>query len=209
MRTILTTAALLLALTACGSDDGDSTATDAGPTDAAATTDRPTAVPPAPGSVHTRVLATVMDTGTPELCLGPVAESYPPQCGGPELVGWSWQDQNGVFERQGDTRWGQFHVTGTWDGERLTVSGAIPAALYDAMPVEGPTHPEPAESLGQADLERIQAEVQDLPGAQGAYVDGPRVIVDAVYDDGSLQTWADQTYGEAVVVVVPALVDDE
>jgi hypothetical protein len=44
-----------------------------------------------------------MDTETPEVCLGPVAESYPPQCNGPELVGWEWGDHDGMFERQGES----------------------------------------------------------------------------------------------------------
>lgn len=126
---------------------------------------------------------------------------------GPELVGWDWAAQQGVFEKQGATRWGQFAVTGTWDGERLTVTEAVPAALYDAMPAAEPERPTPAERLDAAGLERVQAEVQDLPGAQGAYVDGPQVIVEVTYDDGSLQEWADRTYGEAVVVVSAQLVD--
>lgn len=200
--TIALVAATLIALTSCGSD-GDAIATDG----SGGTSDRPSAPPAAPGKVHTRDLATVLDTGTPELCLGPVAESYPPQCGGPELVGWDWAAQQGVFEKQGATRWGQFAVTGTWDGERLTVTDAIPAALYDAMPAAEPERPTPAERLDAAELERVQAEVQDLPGAQGAYVDGPQVIVEVTYDDGSLQEWADRTYGEAVVVVSAQLVD--
>jgi hypothetical protein len=206
VKTILAITTLLLALTACGSD-GDTTATDAGPTDSSTRGDRPTRVPAAAGEVRTRTLATVMDTGTPELCLGPVAESYPPQCGGPELVGWSWRAQHGVFEREGATRWGQFAVTGAWDGERLTVTGAVPAALYDAMPVETPTYAAPSEKFSPAELERVRADVESLPGAQGAYADGERVLVDVVYDDGSLQAWADRTYGEAVVVVSSQLVD--
>jgi hypothetical protein len=33
------------------------------------------------------------------------------------------------------------------------------------------------------------------------------VLVDVVYDDGTLQAWTDATYGENVVVVSSALVD--
>ena len=33
------------------------------------------------------------------------------------------------------------------------------------------------------------------------------VVVDVVHDDGSLQDWADATYGENVVIVSSALVD--
>jgi hypothetical protein len=86
------------------------------------------------------------------------------------------------------------------------VSDAIPAALYDALPVEDPAYPEPAKRLDDADLEVVRGEVEDLPGAQGAYVDGPRVLVDVTYDDGSVQDWADTTYGEGAVIVHPMLV---
>ncbi|GAA4736719.1 hypothetical protein GCM10023350_20720 [Nocardioides endophyticus] len=206
MKTALAGAALLLTaalFAACGSD-GDATATDpAAPRPSAG---RPTAVPAAPGPVHTAGLVTVMDTGTPEVCLGPVAESYPPQCSGPELLGWDWGDHDGMFEEQGDVRWGQFALTGTWDGKRLTSTQAVPAPLYDALPVEGPAYPAPAARLDGAELEVVRGEVADLPGAQGAYVDGPRVLVDVTYDDGTLQDWADTTYGESVVVVHSMLV---
>ena len=33
------------------------------------------------------------------------------------------------------------------------------------------------------------------------------VSVDVVHDDGSLQAWADETYGEGVVVITSALVE--
>jgi hypothetical protein len=33
------------------------------------------------------------------------------------------------------------------------------------------------------------------------------VLVDVYYDDGTLQTWADATYGTGVVLVSAALVD--
>lgn len=199
MRSLLGLAALLLALTACGSESGAS-ATD--PSEA-----MPTEVPAASGPVTTRGIITVMDTGRPELCLGPIAESWPPQCGGPPIDGWDWADHDGMFERQQEIRWGQFVVTGTWDGTTLTYVSAIAGALYDAMPEEPSTPPEPEEPLSQEDLDRIAEEVGELPGAQGAYsVDG-HVAVDVTYDDGSLQSWVDQEYGEHVVVVSSMLVD--
>lgn len=57
----------------------------------------------------------------PQLCLGGVADSYPPQCGGPDLVGWDWESVDGAESANGST-WGVYAVTGTWDGERLTVT---------------------------------------------------------------------------------------
>jgi hypothetical protein len=209
MKTTLALAGLLLVLTSCGSE-GDSTATD--PSGDPSGTPAATAdIPADPASVRTRTLATVLDTGegAPELCLGPIAESYPPQCSGPELVGWDWRSLDEVYEQEAGTTWGQFAVSGTWDGERLTVTEAVPAALYDPMPSVDQKYPVPAEALGQAELERIQAEVQDQPWALGAFVTEGHVIVDVTYDDGSLQDWADQTYGEAIVVVSGQLVDVE
>ena len=206
MRTLLAVVALLLAaplLAACG-DEGDTTAPAPGSSPGGSV---PTEIPAAPGTVHTRGLVTVMDTGDPELCLGPVAESWPPQCGGPRIDGWDWTDHHGVFEHQQQIRWGQFAVTGTWDGSTFGYHDAVAAALYDPMPTEQVRYPAPAVEHTPAELEDIAVEVGDLPGAQGAYVDAGHVLVDVVYDDGSLQAWTDDTYGKDVVIVRPALVD--
>lgn len=207
---LLLAALALLTLAACGSDSGD-TAADPG---ASAPTTEPTAsvpdaVPAASGPVRSRTLALVMDTGTPELCLGPVAESWPPQCRGPVIAGWDWRKTGrGMFERQGDVRWGQFAVTGTWDGTALTVTDAIPAALYDPMVPEEPTYPEPARDLSQAELEDVSAHLgETLPGILSAGPVAGRVLADVLYDDGTLQDFVDERYGENVVVIVPALVD--
>lgn len=207
MRTLVTLAALLLTLTACGGDGPDA-ATDPGAGDAPAGA-MPTAPPVPPGEVRGANLATVMDTGAgAELCLGPVAESYPPQCGGPAIPNWDWQEHGQqMFEQQGEVRWGTYAVTGTWDGSAFTVSETVPGPLYDpAMPEPSPT-PTPAASYDAKELEAIATEVRDLPGFQGAYSDGTRVTVEVLYDDGSLQAWADEEYGAAVVLVSPLLLD--
>ncbi|GAB6983509.1 hypothetical protein [Nocardioides pyridinolyticus] len=203
MRTASALAALLLVLAACGSEDG-ATATDpSGPSDA-----MPTAVPAAPGQVTTRGIVTVMDTGSPELCLGPVAESWPPQCGGPPIEGWDWADHDGVFERQQDTRWGLFVVTGTWDGATFGYDSAVPAALHNPIVDAEPVLPRPAVELSQGELDEIAEQVgSDLPGAQGAYAEGGHVLVDVIYDDGSFQAWVDEEHGAGVVVVSSMLVD--
>jgi hypothetical protein len=201
MRTALALAALLL-VTACGSGDG-TTATDPG--DPGSTTG-PTAIPAAPRTVRTRTVATVMDAGSPELCLGAVAESWPPQCSGPPIDGWDWSEHAGMYQKSGSTRWGQFVVSGTWDGSTFTYADATAAAVYDPMADPTPTYP-PVEP-GHARLREIAEHVdRDLPGALGARVDGKRVLADVVYDDGSLQDRVDRQYGAGVVALVPALVD--
>ena len=115
----------------------------------------PTEVPAAPGDVRSRNIVTVMDTGSPELCLGPVAESWPPQCSGPAIAGWSWADHTGTFESQQGIRWGSYAVAGTWDGEVFTATEAIPAALYDPMPQPEPTYPTPATEYSDDELADI------------------------------------------------------
>jgi len=191
-------------LAACGSESG---ATGTDPADSSGDSTMPTSVPAADGPVRTRNLATVMDTGEPELCLGAVAESYPPQCGGLPMAGWAWKDYDGVFDREGDIRWGMFAVSGTFDGTTFTVTDAIPGALYDPVMTEEPSHPAPATDYPDAELEAISETLgTDLPGAQGAYVTDGHVLVDVTYDDGSLQEWADEEYGRDVVIVTSALV---
>ena len=61
----------------------------------------------------------------PELCLGGVLESLPPQCSGAPLIGWEWDRVEGE-ERAGGTTWGSYHVVGRYDGKTLTVTEAGP-----------------------------------------------------------------------------------
>ena len=86
---------------------------------------------------------------------------------------------------------------------------ADPAALYDVMREEPEPDPLPTDPPSAAELEAIADEVAaalpGVSGAQGAYPTEQQVYVDVAFDDGSLQEWADATYGEHVVVVVPAL----
>jgi len=208
----------LVLVAACGSDTGGSGSATTG-----ADSSRPpppSTVPAAPGDVRTRGVVTVMDNGAPEVCLGPVAESWPPQCSGPSLVGWSWKTQRLVlgqpgrptgsdYEQQGGVRWGQYALTGRWDGRSFTVLTSVPAALYDAAPDEAaPALPAPTHEHDADELTRIAEDLGgELPGALTASADGSHVLVDVTYDDGSLQAWVDEVYGPNVVVVTSALVD--
>lgn len=208
----------LLLLAACGSETGEAGSDTSGADGSRPPT--PSTVPAAPGDVRTRGIVTVMDNGAPEVCLGPVAESWPPQCRGPRLVGWSWKAQRLVlgqpsqrptrpaYEQQGAVRWGQYALTGRWNGRSLTVLTSVPAALYDATPDESPALPTPERGYDADELVRIAEELGgELPGALTSYADRGHVLVDVTYDDGSLQAWADEAYGTNVVVVTSALVD--
>lgn len=216
MRTPATLFAALALLVAVGSgcsDDGgsDDVATDPGSSPSASPS---SAAPPAPavpdGPVRTAGIATVMDTGSPELCLGPIAESYPPQCSGPPLVDWDWADHEGTYDEQGDVRWGAYALTGTWDGTAFTATDALTAALYDPASPEPTPTPSPATAYDDAELEAIGTELAEVDGVLGAYggegTDG-HVFVDLHYDDGTFQAWADDSYGAGVVLVSAALVD--
>ena len=121
MRTLLIGAVLLPALVAaCGSGG-----TAAGPGEGGSSVTMP-AVDPAE-LLEGR--GTVLDDGSgPQLCLGGVAESYPPQCSGITLAGWDWDAVDGEESAAGTT-WGEFQVVGTYDGETFTVAEVRP---YDA-----------------------------------------------------------------------------
>ena len=161
MRVLIAVACLVF-LAACGADTTDS-ATDGG----SAKPDMPTAVPAADGHVVGLGLVIDQDAG-PELCLGPVAESYPPQCQGLPVEGWDWADHRGDVDNAGGVRFGTFAVTAGFDGTTLTYESAVSGALSTM----------PGDNL---------------------------VVVDVVHDDGSLQDWADATYGAGLVFVHSAL----
>jgi hypothetical protein len=56
----------------------------------------------------------------PELCLGAVWTSFPPQCRGLPITNWRWDQVEGQQTAVGTT-WGTYRVVGTYDGVRFTV----------------------------------------------------------------------------------------
>ncbi|MBO9520793.1 MAG: hypothetical protein J7518_04570 [Nocardioidaceae bacterium] len=226
-----------------------------------------------------------------ELCLGGVATSLPPQCGGPRLRGFAWEDHRGHFEEASGVRWGEFAVTGRFDGTTFTATKVGPArqeSVTDEPDFTTPC-PEPpggwrvldpatttdesmsatfeaaAKLPGYADswidssrdagldqgeeavqdprkatvnvrvtrdvagaeralrktwggalcvtraehtdreLRRIQDEVVDLPGFLSGGASMGRVEVGVVFDDGTLQRWADARYGAGLVRISSVL----
>jgi hypothetical protein len=56
----------------------------------------------------------------PELCLGGVLDSLPPQCSGLPIPNWRWDQVTGQ-ESRGGTIWGVYQLVGTYDGAAFTV----------------------------------------------------------------------------------------
>jgi hypothetical protein len=150
--------------------------------------------------------------GPPELCLAGVAESFPPQCGGPEIVGWDWDAVES--ESAQDTTWGEYEVEGTWDGETFHLTEAV------AAPAEWPEPPDDPrldpDNAGAAGPEVLEGEAQDLMHEAVEHLDGLSgwtengyAWVTVVYDDGSIQRYADDKYGADMVAVLSALRDIE
>jgi hypothetical protein len=66
--------------------------------------------------------ATVLESREhgPELCMGIVLTSSPPQCGGVPITNWRW-DQVEDHQAAAGTTWGYYHLVGTYDGASFTV----------------------------------------------------------------------------------------
>jgi hypothetical protein len=107
--------ALVLAIAACGKS-------------ATSTTERPPSS--SAGPQRYQIDATVLESPEhgPQLCAGGVLESLPPQCGGPDILGWDWATAEGE-ESVGGTIWGEYHLVGTYDGTTFTLTEPPAAPL--------------------------------------------------------------------------------
>lgn len=150
------------------------------------------------------------DGDDPQLCLGGVAESYPPQCSGPPISGWDWAAVDGEESSSGVT-WGTYAVQGTWDGTTFSVTQPpILLALYDPMATVDPREdPANAGTTDEAELLDIQAELPEDVGILGSHPSNGYLFVDVIYDDGQVQQYMDDMYGAEVVAVRSALRDVE
>lgn len=109
------------------------------------------AAPAVPGrdpAQRYEVTATVLQAPgeRPQLCAGAVAESLPPQCGGPEVVPFDWATVEGEESASGTT-WGTYRLVGTFDGTvfRPTEPPAAPAPASPGPDTEFPVAcPSPA-----------------------------------------------------------------
>lgn len=156
----------------------------------------------------------------PQLCHA-VEESYPPQCSGLDVVGWDWDAADGEETASGTT-WGDYHLVGTWDGERFTPTEPPGPPDWEAQlrevdlstpcpPPEGgwsPVDPErtTSETL-QAAIDRAEAS----PGFAGLWFDqtgNPRpndpaglvLNVRTTGDTAELEASLREVYGGAVCI---------
>lgn len=161
MRVRIVALALTLVLVAaCG--DGDEVVTSDDPRSSQQTQTAGTA------AQRYAATATVLESPDhgPQLCAGTL-DSYPPQCGGPDIIGWDW-DVVAEKESASGTTWGTYTVVGTWDGEALTLT------LTEA-PSE-PVWPEPPD-----DRDRFASPCPE-PAAGWQVVD-PATATDAALQD--------------------------
>lgn len=167
-----------------------------------------TAPIPAPGPVAGQGTVLQKKGEDPQFCMGPIAESYPPQCSGVALAGWDWDAVDGE-ESSGDVTWGAYAITGTWDGTTLTATDSIMLALYDPMPFTDPLlDPENTGDTDQATLDEIQNGLDKLPFTfYEAHSENGYLFVTVTYDDGRIQDYMDATYLPDAVAVRSALKD--
>ncbi|WP_188190710.1 hypothetical protein [Nonomuraea sp. SYSU D8015] len=138
--------------------------------------------PPTPPTRYQASL-TVLEGGGhgPQLCQA-VLESDPPQCGGPDVVGWDWSKVE--HESRGGVKWGEYRVVGTWDGARLTLTEPPgepvaerrdPATEDDfASPCpepEGGWRPVDPAKATQESLEKAMARAATAEEFAGAWID--------------------------------------
>lgn len=152
-----------------------------------------------------------LDGEDAQFCLGPVMESYPPQCSGPIVVGWEWPD-DGMWESASGVTWGSYAIVGTWDGVQFTpTQPAIPLALYDPMMQEPDPRADPANAGGNDEdlLLRVQEELHTWTDVTvlTSHPENGYLWATVYYDDGTIQSYLDEIYGPEVVIVQSALRD--
>lgn len=135
------------------------------------------------------VSAVVLDSGGgPQLCVGAVAESYPPQCGGPRIIGWDWDAVTGDEAASG-VRWGEYEVVGTYVGGSSQDEQGVFTLTLPAGPARPPTDVPPPDPFGtpcpepdggwivdrsktdDIALHRAAEEAERLPGLGELWVD--------------------------------------
>lgn len=114
--------------------------------------------------------ATVLDDGTgPELCLGMVLTSLPPQCGGASVIGWDWASVE--HEERAGVRWGGYRLVGTYDRATFTLT---------EPPDDGSGGPDRAPSEEQTPWQEVYPALCTDPYRGGDEATAPLHPTDAV-----------------------------
>lgn len=125
-----------------------------------------------------------------QLCAD-VALSLPPQCGGPDIVGWDWDEVDGE-ETIGPVTWGVYHVTGTYDDGVFTLTA--PAGEG------GPGTDNPVSPMSPAcDDPEVVGPTHGLAQWSTVDLDAPE-LVGTWINDGPAGTW-DGPFVSSVVVL--------
>jgi hypothetical protein len=201
--------AAVLALAACGDGGADEAGDASGASDGAVTAVAEDAV------VYQGGLTVLQkaDADVPELC-GMATASIPPICGGIPVSGWDWESVE--HETLHGVRWGDYIVTGVFDGESLVLTedpvskAEVDMADYPHLLPEEPEFPEPAEVLPVEELEASANEVMAaFPGLlYWARVDEAHsvVLIHALLATPELEAYAAERFPEGAVLITPALV---
>jgi hypothetical protein len=126
---------------------------------------------------------TVLEDRThgPELCLGGILTSLPPQCHGLPITNWRW-DQVENEQRRVGTTWGTYHLVGTYDGSSFTtVRSGAPEPPTSPPPPQGELRspcPEPPGGWQVPDpsrashghIESVSAAAQAEPEFAGLWI---------------------------------------
>lgn len=129
----------------------------------------------------------------PQMCMS-VMSSLPPQCSGPDLVGWSWAGLR--HESAEQSRWGTYRITGRFDGTKLTVAAVGEPGLPKPMPPPAERGdqtpcPEPPGGWQPIDLAKAtdaamqaaNALAQRSPDYAGLWIDQGHRVTEATAND--------------------------
>ncbi|TFC03156.1 hypothetical protein E3O42_06865 [Cryobacterium adonitolivorans] len=174
--------------------------------------------PAAAGEVLAQATVLQKDGEKPQLCLGAIAQSLPPQCYGPPILGWDWATVDQAESASGVT-WGSYAITGIWDAAAFTVTQPpIPLSLFDPLVTIDPRLDEVNPGPGDdSTLLRLQDELNTAEYSPATFSDWSEapilsnwtqngyLWVSVIYDDGSVQRFFDDQWGAGVVAVQSAL----
>lgn len=118
----------------------------------------------------------------PRLCLGVINLSLPQQCGEVPITNWDWTSADGE-ETLAGTTWGNYHVTGTYDGTNFTLTETPGSAVSEPTPptdLHTPCQEPPGgwpvpdpDRTSEADIAAASMFVNAQPNAGGFWVDDP------------------------------------